>query len=709
MSFGSNCRVKVATMGKTIRILHGVLAICAAAALPALVVCTAPLEAPVLNAYEAQARNLQVQYQFVGDRMYLTWQEPDGGEAVSFYIIHRYQMVEGSDEEQNPTERFVDASAREYYDVIDLGRTEYYYYIVPALVDGSDTLTGRKSPTAVVQGGMGVSFTINDGATKTSGKACTLVLRDPTVRVATVRFTQRGSRFFFKNYDTAYVSTHSVPHLSATDVSEMVTKGLYNATSKALEAGVGKGFIPDFDAYDPENSSSSAIPRTDPRWAGGADSTALEVAWTLSDGIDEKRVWAEVTLGPADGNIVDTLDYGFPIAPYRVRVRLANRRVMFTLVNGQPEEETWEGPADADLLTWNQQVSDFTIDQHNVFFGKTIKFNVLIDVDSSIDPVFEYWLVTPRLHGEFLRGAPADTGAHWLETKHRIGQLTGVGPAHDEDYIYEYSIDPEDPEGFENLSQLTVVANNQGYPFVERTQTLTGGPDLQFKRFSQMSKTQQNLKGKKVFFIAFKFTGREFLEPRYVMSDDNIYDETSELKVGLVNEVNTYMYLDYFQPKATLEDASIETYLTNGDTLTRPFDFVLDPSSVNDQGYCRVTGISLVIAKEPAPGTILESGQSWSPSLWNFSGWDLDSVPPMTLQDLYNQQIAIYDFPVEVPLRVIKNVAWRDIDITSWSSGRYYVGLVARDEFGNEGLASVNFNSTTKSTNPFQITVLSGR
>jgi hypothetical protein len=228
-----------------------------------------------------------------------------------------------------------------------------------------------------------------------------------------------------------------------------------------------------------------------------------------------------------------------------------------------------------------------------------------------------------------------------------------------------------------------------------------------------LKKSDEVLSGFKEFFLVFSFKGTNFWEQRYVVSRKDVYDESRELTSGLVRTVSTYYAFDLHKPNAYYLARSVEGVIGNGDTISSRFDFVLDDAGVRDGGKARVTEIKLVIASEPDSGQIMADGSMWYPGTWNYLNWTQDSLYnrfPISLQDLYNsRRVTILDYPIDVPMRQILNVGWRDIDPLAWPSGRYFIGVVASDEYGNEGLAPVTFDQADRHTNPLLVTVLSGK
>lgn len=679
-----------------------------------MLTCTSPMEQDASDLYSVRVSQFTAEYEVIGDRTLLQWQRPSTADTISYYTIYRYQGVGSDGEELNLRRTVVDSSLRSHYDVLDLLTGDYSYYIIPFKVTAdNDTVGGGKSEVKTITGGAGITFTINNGATEIRKPECELMLRDVEQRIAQVRFTQKVDRFFYKRdgADTVRVETHDVKRLSQTERDLLESKGMYNPGDKSLKA-VNTGAIPLFGENDAGNITSP-IPRSSPLWGTSDDPDMLQLDWNLEYGEEEKRVWAEVTLNAANGGLVDTLTYGFPIAPYRIRVRLENERFVY-MANQDVAKERWVGPADATVVYWIDSISNtFRTTDYYVIAEKSVRFNLLIDVDSTMDLSFEYWLVLPSkyagLGGADKTGSQTDTSQYWIETPHRIGFLTGYGDKHDEDKVYEYSLDPNTVEGMKNLSEFRVIENTKYYPYAEKTYTIDeGSPQANFDRMMELLPSQLAGNGRKEFMIGLRLKGRFFLEDRFALSNEDYYQpRVSDTRALLANERVTRMFFDFYQPKATFRGKGLPGYLQNGDTITTTFDYYLDDASIVDQGNCRVEKVSLVVARSPEVGDVLANGTVWTDSIWNHEDFVPLSELPLSLEDLYRQRVAVYDYPVDMPLRVISKVHWLDLEATSWPEGPYFIGIVTRDEFGNEGLAPVFQNASV--SNPFLVHVLSGK
>ena len=608
--------------------------------------CTEPLEPGQLDAYDAQVPNLTARYLPASDRIQLGWTAPLDQE-VTYYELYRWLGINRDGDTLELTTRRVGAAATEFRDVPDLPKSTYYYAIAPVRVAEGTAVRGRASPPAEVVAGLGVSFTIDDGARATKDPDVELKITDANGRVARVRFTQ------------IFDSTSGEPRFGED------SRG--NPTGFHPIDGAGEHTFP----------------------------------WKLNLGRQDKIVYAEITLDATNGNRVDTLRYGMPIAPYQARIRIENERLEWTQ---EDELERYEGELDATVLYRHIGNQGFTLQDHFVFFVPRVEFSLEISVDSSFAPRFEYWLLfANRAASNWDQGDRASSREElqWLETGHRVDSLTGIGPYHDDKHVYTYSIDTLTPEGRQNLSTVQVIHNTTDYPFVTYDETLQGGAGDKLRRVLNLTPKDRANTGAKEFVLVIKLQGRYFGEERYILSKTGIYDVGNEAQSGAVKaKEERYLWFDFIPPKATMVSPTNAGYLNNGDTISTAFDYALDGASVVDGGYGRVTDIKLVFARCPSS---LEA-------IWDYTSWSIDEAVPITLADLYEQRVATYEYEISSPLRNMNDVEWKNIDPSTWPSGKYFMGIVTRDEHGNEGLAPVTRSlAPNYQTNPFLVTVTSGR
>jgi len=282
-----------------------------------------------------------------------------------------------------------------------------------------------------------------------------------------------------------------------------------------------------------------------------------------------------------------------------------------------------------------------------------------------------------------------------------VDSLTGIGPGHDDEHVYSYSLDPSTPEGRENLGSIKVMSNTAEYPRVVLVDsTIRGTPSENFHRLLALKATDLVNVGKKECILVVKFRGRFFREERYVLSNTDLYGEVQGPSKFLGVKFVRHYWLDFVPPRATMTSYLTAGHLNNGDTISGTFDYVLDEAGVRDEGYARVSDIRLVVSRCPPA---LEA-------VWDYTAWSREELPPVTPADLYANRMVEMEYPIRWPTVNVVDVAWRNIDPSTWPSGKYLMGIVTRDEFGNESFAPVTRSlAPDYQTNPFLVTVTSGR
>jgi hypothetical protein len=689
-----------------------------------LTTCTDPLNAPSPQGYTAKGDVLRPTYRITTDDVLVKWRRVSAAQGgVSYYELRRFTGRSPDGEPLDLQRTVVAATDTQCVNVLDLVRTTYHYFVLPFRVANGDTLQGDSVHSDSVVGGSGVGFTINDGASSITKPNCTLMLRNRAGLVRNVRYTQKVQRYFKKGSGAVPVSTYSTYRFTPADRTAMTAAGYWNPANRTINDTVTASTTPLFDLNDAANPSRGPFTLT------SAD-TFVTTAWVLDTGKEDKIVFAQVTVDtgtpPRTGTVLDTLSYGMPIAPYRVRPRLENKKMTFT-ANADPSLESRSGASDATMIYRHTEGSQgLTATDDYILSGKLLQFTLRIDVDSSIDSAFEYWLVVPTRIATFLGtdGPPDAAASYWLETAHRQAALTGTGPAHNEDSVYTYSIDPATAEGQQNLSQFRVIPTSAaypsaGYPYADYDPAPITGlvPDSAYRLLTGLDRNQLYAYGKKEFMLVFHFRGRYFHEDRYVLMSRSqagesgyIYGENATLSSGLSRTISTRTYFDFYPPAINFTSVVDTLYLNNGDTVRSIFDFALDNASAEDKGLARITELKLIVAHCPANGTILSDNRTvWNDATWNYPTWTANTQLPVSLTDLQAERVVEIPYPVHMPWRVINGVAWRGIDPSEWKSGKYFIGVVSKDEYGQEGFAPVAFQPATFSTNPFIVTVLSGK
>jgi hypothetical protein len=220
--------------------------------------------------------------------------------------------------------------------------------------------------------------------------------------------------------------------------------------------------------------------------------------------------------------------------------------------------------------------------------------------------------------------------------------------------------------------------------------TLTGSPGENLRQLVRMNNDSYFASGIKEFVLIVRFTGRYFDDVRVVWSGSLAWTDW-----GVSRYVRSYF--DFYPPCYVAIDRTNTNSIANGDTLKPVFDYYL--SAVQDKGRARIFGVSLIIAE--APAAIAQS--------WHYWEWNGTKDLPVTFDDLMAQRHIVYPFKIDVAKNTLADVWWPNIDIRSWRSGKYFIGIIARDEWGNEGLAPVSVPALGLVTNPIMVTVLSGQ
>jgi len=410
--------------------------------------------------------------------------------------------------------------------------------------------------------------------------------------------------------------------------------------------------------------------------------------WILKKGPGMKSVWLQVNF---KDNTVDTVMYDYSIKPYKVKIRFQNKMAFYDLVT-----QTRSGPSDASVIQTVNRWGLWEITYNYIFNKPKILFNVLIDMDSTIDPNFEYFLLSSYKYNDLSKSATKADSGMWIETAPRKGQLTGIGAYHDEKFNYTYSIDTAEQEGRENLSSLQLIDNDSLYPIATRTVINQGNYIENFKRFKFITRSYRYNSGKKEFILVLHFKGRFFGEDRWAYSRLNFkYYNISMQKISV-----NYSFFDFYQPVVSLLSSSNINYINNNDTLYSIFDFLLTPASAKDDAYSRITELSLIIA-EATPEKV-----SALKAILNASSLGMDV--PISYEDLVSHVHYMQSFPLRAPLVSLQNVRWNNIDPSQWRSGQYFMGVVTCDEYGNRGFAPVS-SSDFRQTNPWYVTFLTGK
>lgn len=136
-------------------------------------------------------------------------------------------------------------------------------------------------------------------------------------------------------------------------------------------------------------------------------------------------------------------------------------------------------------------------------------------------------------------------------------------------------------------------------------------------------------------------------------------------------------------------------YINNGSIIEKPFTLSLrhdnsspkkDPS-LFDSSKVKITNVNLLIARKP---------ENWN----NRSSF----------QTILNENRSrLIPLAIPVPNNRLFDLSWPEIDPSSWQSGEYIMGVVVRDEFGREGFATLISKNKESDSNPWVVTVNTGK
>ena len=69
---------------------------------------------------------------------------------------------------------------------------------------------------------------------------------------------------------------------------------------------------------------------------------------------------------------------------------------------------------------------------------------------------------------------------------------------------------------------------------------------------------------------------------------------------------------------------------------------------------------------------------------------------------------SVFTYAIPIEQRIIPFIQWKHIDPSAWPSGRYFIGIVAADEYGYSGLAAMARDAAL-SSNPLLVYVATGK
>jgi len=663
------------------------------------------------ESFGAIVQGLTATYDKASDRILLSWEEPDDLEDISFYRIYRstnsvYVLKNGQDVllPDTSAEHFISEEPRNHVprdrtsftDRLGLPQDIYWYGIRPVRIVGADTTEGQLSNIDSVQVSTGVLFSINDGAVHTATDRVELTVIDIERSIKSIEFTQKYTPMLVREdqrLEFRYDDPLNPPSIEK--IKDAIDRGLLSSGGM-LAGGVDRVKVPDFDAVDPENPSRG------PFSTGGKARFTTE--WILEKGNGDKTVWARIVYNDGTSEVKKD-DIG--IQPWGnnnyIRLRLRNET---TGLN---------------RTMWQSELGEYYL------YRPWINFSVSIFADTTIEEDFHYWLAFPHKHGVFLYDQVLPGSREWLETKAIPGRLTDAGPAHDDAHEYTFMLSPDLLEergqlgllnelrntynkpnenlgfalrGSEKLNETAVPGSYWGqspkrYSFStgnyeEVQRIMTGDPRrlldslLHLGRNTHEGGNSRYQTGRKEFYIFAVFRGKYFKDTRVAV----LFGETLDLGFN-----STRAYIDMTPPAVEYPGKTTEMQFFNNDaTLGKTFS--LELTNAIDKGYANIERIELVIAKKP-----------------DEFPWDKTITPlNMTPEELLTfNNSGRFPFEVIVPDVEIYDLSWDDIDASNWSSGDYIMGIVTEDEYGNSGFAPMESDQDLMYTNPWRVTIQTGR
>jgi len=702
--------------------------------LAVFLLCTVEPLAPLPSVPSMRVTGFTADFVKAQNKILLQWTAVT--DAFSFYHVKRFTLSSASNQDTLTNKEFdIDSSRTSWWDVLGLENTIYYYQIRafkvrPGVAGAWDTLRGyldeNGMDTAEVQ--TGVSFSINTGAIFTTTDYCTLSVGDYSDTLSAIRFTQMTVKYWTKGTQTIKVNVDDPYNPPPNDSIHSWFKNGWITSVAALNTSVTAQVFPNFDSTDGRNDVAA---REKSKSAGTIINGLKRYGWWLKKGNGSKRVYAELTF--KDGT-KDTLVNNIEIAPYRIQLSFRNK-------TGSSDQTMSKSPLAFGATAY-------------YFYKPFVQFGISIFADTTILEDFDYWLCLADSNSIMTYNVTGATIA-WLETAPRHARLTGRGPLHDDDYVYTYSIDPSDPLGKENLSELRQTFRSpQGKPqentdlafkikgsqymnetcvpgsfwgdpvyfwdglnpqpdhgSVPRVDSIGwlvkgqkilayNSPDSAFNKIRKMTIFALTLSGTKQFWIVARFKGQYFDDVRVMTSAGQVFMRSQ----GKDERGGDRSNFDFYQPKAIFWPGNGDWY-TNGSVITSTFNYALNPTpSISDQGGAYVNDIRLIIARNQNNIIPWTASPNANAALRNVTA---DTISIEALRSLRHIEI-----PYAIPITSysLNGVRWNNIDISSWPSDNYIMGVVARDRYGNEGFAPVGDISADKPyTNPWQVTILSGK
>ncbi len=655
------------------------------------------------NTYGVAIEGLQAEYipDTTGksvDKVMLRWEKPST-RTFDFYQV--YRTTDTTETGALDTSAFVPLTdnglhpdSTSYEDIVGLVNGRYFYAIRTVTID-IDTISNVGVVYDTIFGpwpdeyasdtiGTSILFAINDGDVFTVTDEVHVSLEDPRQRLDSIVLTQKTITYLVKGNDSVRVAwddPYNIP--SNKQLRRMI--GTWIDGRGELVSGVSKVKVPDFTTADPLNPK-----RTYDMKKG---KIVYSFPWKLLKGNGEKIVYVRLFYKNNESGTQIKED-GIQIAPWDIEINFRNQmRGVEKTMSFQPEAGGG----------WYY------------LFSPELKYSISIFSDTTIAQDFDCWFVTTKKNWGFHTNYWNET---WLETKPKKERLTGVGPLHDDNHIYTYSINPADADAHKRLDTIrtinfdgnqpkerafklrgNIVADRvdeynytatpgsfwgpkgqilywdeRGEKLVNAQQVLAATPQENYDRLVNLSRGELVAKsGLKLFKLVARFKGRFFNDTRIVVSGTQ----------GFVNSSGLRSAIDFYPPRIFFpgeDEAKTLTIFREG-IINSAFDFVLDQddgSGVLDGGHANIIDVELVFAKIP-------QGRAISDYVTNYGEQNAQYPSAEFVKE--NMQSHVYDYDIKTLDHQLDNVVWEDIDPEEqkWASGYYIVGVITEDEYHNRG------------------------
>jgi hypothetical protein len=234
--------------------------------------------------------------------------------------------------------------------------------------------------------------------------------------------------------------------------------------------------------------------------------------------------------------------------------------------------------------------------------------------------------------------------------------FTGAGADHDTSHVYELSLDTSTAAGRQNLATLKAGRGSVLAP--DRQDSYAGNRAL----IDTLVQSSLDDHGRKQFLFVARFV-------------DTSFADTITRVFGFDSGASsTQTWWDVYPPQIRFNaTAQNPLHLGNDSVVTGTFGFALDKQSVSDNGFARIEAISLAVLRKPDTLT-------WDP---------LTTPSSLTVERVQPWLYGLFPFPVSDTSCRIDDVLWESIDPGGWPGGEYLMGVVVRDEYGEDVFAGV--------------------